>query len=121
MDFTGSIDSYLHKKFKKHTETSSVNDGVITVFHQNDYDSYSNYLVDTAASGSVEIDNQNRVNILLIGRESVGRLEIDGIYQGNVGACKLVLHTKPEYVHGFPTSSADLHSKICTSCRNAIF
>jgi len=72
-DFTGSIGSYLHNKFSKHTTIPIPGIGIVSIFNSSDYDTYKEYILDTSNSGSVEIDDQNRVNVVWVAHKQIGQ------------------------------------------------
>ncbi len=92
----------------------------MSVFDDSTYDAYANYSVDTAVSGSVEIDDANRRNIVWVASKQVGQLFVGGVLQGGVDAVKLVLLQDATKVHTYPTSSADIHASSCADCGTSI-
>jgi len=66
LNYTGSIVQL--DKFIKHTmPTASYK--INSVFQTNDYDQFKNYMVNSICSGSVEIDNLGRMNIVWVAGE----------------------------------------------------
>lgn len=114
---TGS--SYQVDKFLKHTVPAS-SDGVVSVFDDPSTDVYMNYSIDCAMSGSVEVDDQNRVNVVWVASKPLGQLFVDGVPQGGVDAVKLVLTHDAHKVHAFPTSSAEIRTTTCATCGGPI-
>ncbi|HAQ71563.1 MAG TPA: hypothetical protein DCR48_11370 [Flavobacteriales bacterium] len=69
LNYTGSIVQL--DKFIKHTmPTASYK--INSVFQTNDYDQFKNYMVNSICSGSVEIDNLGRMNIVWVAGEKTG-------------------------------------------------
>jgi hypothetical protein len=120
-DFTGSVDSYLFDKYLKHTSqplTSSL--GANSIFKDSDYDTYKNYIIDTAKSGSVEVDNENRINLIWFANEETGQSFINGQFEQKTDSVKLVLHNNEQKIHAFPTSSFGLSTQYCSKCNAPI-
>jgi len=121
---SGSYASYdLYDKYKKHV----LNDGfyyVNSVFTYNDfdigspitYDEYKNFCFLTSVSGSLEIDDFGRRNLIWYANRPTGVLTITGSVAGHLDSVKLVLWTDAERIHAFPTSSIALFSNRCANC-----
>jgi len=114
IDFTGS--TYQLDKFIKHTVLPSSGSGLVSIFNDPSYESYSGYIVNTMASGSVEIDDQGRKNVIFYGSQSQGMRFVDGIPQEHNDTVKVVLPDNPAKVHVFPVSSSSIITEDCNSC-----
>jgi hypothetical protein len=103
----------------KHT-TPPTSGGIVSIFDDPSYSAYATYSVDTAVSGSVEVDDVNRTNIIWVASKSVGALFHRGVLQGYVDAVKVVLPYDGTKVHAYPTSSIELRASTCTDCDGPI-
>jgi hypothetical protein len=74
-NLTGSV--YQVKKFLKHT-TPLKSANTTGVFSDPSYTAYAGYLVSSSASGSVEIDDQGRTNIVWYAGKTVGASWVAG-------------------------------------------
>jgi hypothetical protein len=116
-NFTGSVDTL--QKFYKHTVPPS-SGSIISIFDQPDYENYKNYIVNTWASGSVELDDQGRINIVWFAGCQTGLTFNNGILQGSADGVKLVLHNNPARIHAYPTGSVEFVNRCCTWCGRLI-
>jgi len=111
--------SYQLQKFMKHTIPSTGYD-VASVFNDPSTQTYANYIVNTFASGCVEIDDRNRRNIIWVAGKTVGMKFEKGDPVLPEDAVKLVLSTDPQRVHAYPVSSTTLSTGFCSKCDGAI-
>lgn len=118
-DFTGSVGSYQFEKFMKHTTSPATGSGIVSVFDSADYSTYAGYIIDTANSGSVEIDGQGRINIIWLANSPTGDTYFGNSVSQSVDAVKLVLHSDPVKIHPFPTGSSGFRRLVC-NCGNPI-
>lgn len=115
-DFNPTGNEYQLEKFYKHT-VPPVNTEVISVFDMNDENKrYKGYLINTMASGCVEIDDRDRINVVWVAGETTGWEYRDAMFNCEDDAVKVVLHDNEARIHGFPTGSASLASQTCISC-----
>lgn len=118
-NFTGS--EYLLDKFLKHILPVECNDK-ISIFNDKNYKQYKEYIVNANLSGSIEVLDNNNVNILLIVENEIGQLYLDGtkapIIQDTI---KVVLSNNLLRIHAFPTSSNELKNYSCENCQKNIF
>ncbi len=113
LNYTGSLVQL--DKFIKHTmPTASYK--INSVFQTNDYDQFKNYMVNSICSGSVEIDNLGRMNIVWVAGEKTGATYLNGSFLTDNNSVKVVKSWDCNEIHGYPTSSADLELKICSNC-----
>ena len=112
-NYTGSFVQL--DKFIKHTmpTTSFI---INSIFQSNDYVQYKDYMVNSILSGSVEIDNLGRMNIVWIAGEKTGATYVNGSFITDNNSIKVVKSSDCNEIHGYPTSSADLELKICSNC-----
>ncbi len=113
----------LYNKYRKHV----LNEGsysVNSVFTYDNFDinapikyqEYENYCFQTAVSGSLEIDNNGRRNLVWYAQKPTGELTLNGSSCGHLDSVKLVLWFCEEMIHAYPTSSQALFSNRCASC-----
>lgn len=120
-DFSGSVGSYKFKKYQKHTTIpANTSSGIISVFQPSDYETYKSYSINAAKSGSVELDDNGRINLIWFANKETGESYQDGQFIANTDGVKLVLHSDEEYIHTFPTSSLDFFNNICAECSKSI-
>ncbi len=112
MNLTGS--TYLLDKFIKHT-LPPTQSGLVSIFSDPSYESYMNSTVNTVASGSTIVNN-NQVDLVWFSNQANGISFINGIPQNNTDVVKTVLHHDAAKIHSFPVNSADLITKQCDRC-----
>ena len=106
--------AYQLDKFIKHTvplihPSASVFNGTST-------GEYADYVVNTAASGSVEVDALGRRNFIWLAGHPTGFSYMNGILVGPTDGVKVVLSSEATRVHAFPVKSSDLVTGTCASC-----
>lgn len=111
--------SYKLKKFIKHTNPCSSSD-YKTVFTGVGSESYQNYVVTAVSSGHVQVDYQNRKNIVWVDSETTGIALDSGKFMGTMNAVKVVCHSDTNKVHGYPISVSELKSAACANCGRTI-
>ncbi|NKE71549.1 hypothetical protein [Candidatus Manganitrophus noduliformans] len=111
--------SYKLDKYIKHTLPSSCGD-YKTVFTGVASESYQNYIVTAVASGHVQIDSKNRINIVYVGSGTTGIALKGGKWVGDMGAVKVVCHSDTNRIHGFPIAITELSSASCIQCGKII-
>jgi hypothetical protein len=118
-NLTGS--AYLLGKFLKHTPGNyNPADGVVSKYHFQDYPTYCYLLHQAIQSGSLEVDSQNRRNLLLPLRAPVGQVyDPSGIIQP-VDVVKVVKPHDLKHIHHYATGSFSLIGARCWSCGNSI-
>jgi len=112
-DLTGS--NYQVGKFFKHTSPDPAIP-VQTVLNLPDYDDYKDLMINTAASGSVEVDQQGRRNLILWVGHQTGLLYEAGVLKAPVDAFKLVIPGDASKIHGYPTGSVGFAVSTCHDC-----
>jgi len=116
---TLTSNSYKLEKYIKHTLPSSSSD-YKTVFTGISSESYQHYVVSAVASGHVQVDSQNRVNIVWVGSETTGIALQGGRYVGDMKAVKVVCHSNTNRIHGYPIAVSELNSASCAQCGRII-
>lgn len=112
-NYTGSIVQLA--KFIKHTMPTASHK-INSVIQSNDYNQFKNYMVNSICSGSVEIDNQGRMNIVWVAGEKTGATYLNGSFLTDNNSVKVVKSWDCNEIHGYPTSSSDLELKIYSNC-----
>jgi len=126
-NFTGSFNQRYtqESKFLKHTIPGyDIKNRlkVVSLFYNDSYSSYHNNIINTALSGSIEINNSGQKNVIWITNAPIGYAEKNGItIEQNHEAFKLVLHHDINSIHGFSTGSLGLFYKKCSRCSRPAF
>ncbi len=107
--------TYQLDKFMKHHTPSPIYE-INSVFDNNSTGEYEKYVVDAINSGSVEIDDQNRKNIVYVAGRKVGDMFKNGVFQYPVDGIKVVCSTNPLRAHSFPLGSTTLSTAFCKHC-----
>jgi len=63
---------YQLEKFLKHTQTGYFTGGATSLFSDPSYSTYRGYIVSVSLSGCLEIDAENRKNLLLWAGKQIG-------------------------------------------------
>ncbi|MBR10820.1 MAG: hypothetical protein CMP48_24475 [Rickettsiales bacterium] len=113
LNFTGS--AYQLTKFLKHT-LPVTQSGLVSVFVDPSYLTYKDYTVNTLFSGSVEIDDSGRKNILWLANENAGSTFLDGAFQNSGSLIKVVLPDDVNKIHAYPIDSGSLVTRVCSKC-----
>jgi len=109
--------TYKLEKFLKHTAPATAYPGINSVFHDPSYESYKNYIVTTQASGTAQIDDRGRTNMVWYAGSGIGAIYEDGEFRISANAVKLVLPNDDYKVHAYPiTLSTLLESTKCELC-----
>jgi hypothetical protein len=105
---------YVLEKFIKHTAPTGTYP-VNSVFDNTDWHKYKDYAVVTAASGCLEIDDQNRKNLIYFAGERTGLRYDNGQFTCPCSGVKLVRAENVTRLHPFPS---DFHpeSRQCANC-----
>jgi len=115
-DFNPTGNDYQMDKFFKHTIPPTINPRLITVFDLSQNKSYKSYIVNTLASGCIEIEDEGEINIVWLAGKTTGWKYIDCVFQCDVDAVKVVLHNNNVNIHAYPTGSVSLSSQTCVCC-----
>ena len=116
-NLTGS--QYQAGKFLEHTvpTSSSKTKGI---FSDPSYTAYANYLISSSLSGSVEVDDSRRTNMVWYAGKEIGASWVSGAPVLPNDAVKLVLYHDDVKVHGFSISSVNYAGEKCARCGNPI-
>lgn len=107
--------TYQLTKFMKHTVPRAFLDSV-SVFETASTGRYADYVVDTAACGTVEIDDRNRRNLIWLAGDRTGFRYKGRILQGPADGVKVVLSSESGKIHAFPVLASDLVTERCAKC-----
>jgi len=110
---------YKLDKYVKHTVSSS-HGSYRTVFCGVASESYQHNVFTAVASGHVQVDRFDRVNMVWIASGTTGFAVQGGRYVCSLGAVKAVCHWDARKVHGFPIHSAEIESATCARCGRSI-
>ena len=105
---------YQLDKFMKHTLPPS--HPFSSVFNSTSTGDYADYVVNTAASGAVEIDARGRRNIIWVAGRPTGFAYSGGALVGPTDGVKVVLSSEATKVHAFPVDMTTLATQKCESC-----
>jgi hypothetical protein len=112
-NLTGS--NYLLEKFVKHTAPLQYN-GIVSVFFSQDYSNYKDYTISGSLSGSLQIDDQHRKNLIWYAGRDIGITYENGIYRLPDDAVKVVLSEDPLRIHPFPVNFELQYAERCLIC-----
>lgn len=107
--------SYQLAKYFKHTAPTGTYP-TNSVFDTTDYEAYRDYIVTTTVSGSSQIDEYGRINLLWVAGREIGATYENGKFVFPDDAVFVVLHDQDQYIHAFPVASSGFHTAICASC-----
>jgi hypothetical protein len=112
--------SYQLEKFIKHTAPTrgySLN----SVFSESSYEQYRDYVVTTTVSGSVQIDDWGRTNLLYVAGSGIGATYENGHLSIPADTVVVVFHDNAWKIHAFPAGSDSFQHSICQNCGAPIF
>lgn len=116
-NLTGSI--YQFEKFVKHTAPIEYR-GIISVFFGQDYPLYRDYTISGSLSGSLQIDDQNRRNLIWYAGRDIGITYENGLYKVPNDAVKVVLADNPTGIHAFPVNYELQYAEKCLECNRPL-
>jgi hypothetical protein len=107
--------SYQAEKYLKHTVINP-KEKLQSLFSDPSTAVYADYIVDGIYSGSVEVDDHKRPNIILPVGSRVGfRYEYGNLIKPQ-DAVKVVLYHNDDKIHAFPENSTSFKSCACERC-----
>ncbi len=112
-NLTGS--HYLLEKFVKHTAPLQYN-GMVSVFFSQDYSNYKDYTISGSLSGSLQIDDWNRKNLIWYAGRDIGITYENGVYKLPNDAVKVVLSEDPLRIHPFSINYELQYAERCLIC-----
>lgn len=90
------------------------------MFDSGCYDQYKTHIVKAIASGSTEIDDYNRKNIVCFADADNCLSFRNGALELPTDSVKVVLSDNGGKIHAFPTSSNDIQQRKCDECGSDI-
>jgi hypothetical protein len=105
---------YLLEKYIKHTAPTGIYP-VNSIFQSSDWQKYKSYALLTAASGCLEIDDQNRKNLIYFAGEKTGMRYDGGVFTCHCSGVKLVCAENVVRMHPFP-SDFQPEAQQCANC-----
>lgn len=106
---------YQLDKYIKHTAPSS-SAGKTGVYTWPASDTYRDFTVSAVASGHVEIDAKNRMNIVWVASAHTGFTWQGGQLVGPTDAVKVVCQQDSSTLHSFPIRTTDIKAGTCADC-----
>jgi hypothetical protein len=106
---------YQLEKYLKHTAPASAYN-FNSVFTGPGSEMYQHYIVTTVASGHVQVDDENRTNVVWVASDQTGISYSGGTFAGPNNAVKVVFHDDDKKIHGFPIHSSELKAAKCGIC-----
>ena len=106
---------YQLGKFIKHTRRERIYD-VNSVFADPSTNAYRELIVESAAAGSVEIDDLGRVNFTWVAGVELGATFRDGVLWDPDDALRIVLPFSEDRLHAYPVGSSGLSGLVCSNC-----
>ena len=120
---TGSLNltgnSYLLGKYEKHTQIPT-GDGVVSIYDDPSYNVYHDYTISGCLSGSLELDSQNRKNLIWYAGQDIGVTYEDQTLVFPADTVKVVLPEATGKLHSFPVNSSNYTSSSCINCGKLI-
>lgn len=111
--------SYQLDKFLKHTAPIngiSLKD-VHSIMDDPSYAAYKNYVINTAASGWIEQNDEGKINIVWYAGKKTGIKFRKGVFQAPTDGFKVVFPYDKSRIHGFPVlMPPKLTSVTCSRC-----
>ena len=87
-----------------------------SVFASPSTQAYAGYVVNSALSGSVEVDDRGRTNIVWVAGHLTGFQYANGQLMYPQDAVKVVLSTSTAQIHAYPQSSTQFSTGRCGNC-----
>jgi hypothetical protein len=106
--------TYQIEKYIKHTAPTSIY-RLNSVFDVADAMKYGEYVVNTAASGCIEIDDGQRVNCIWFAGNGTGLTYRNGSFHCPCSSIKVVCSSDDEKVHAYPMDFAP-NTRVCADC-----
>ena len=110
---------YQLDKFAKHTALSGSYQ-VNSVFDDASLAAYAGYVVNTSASGLLQIDSRGRKNLVWFAGSRNGAEYRNGTFVAPTDGVKLVLKQEDSKVHAFPICGSPHRIVKCQSCGRVV-
>jgi len=105
---------YALQKFLEHT-VSGMTGKLKSIFNERGWAPYQDFMVDAVNSGCLEIDNQNRKNLIVLADKETGVTFHSGNFVGSCYAVKVVLSEVSGHSHAFPLD-IPAESEVYATC-----
>lgn len=112
--------TYQLDKFVKHTRPMWTVSGINSVFSDPSTQAYAQYVVSSAASGSVALDRFGQASFIWYAAVTVGATYKNGSYLFSNDAVKLVLPYQETKLHAYSVSSTGYNALRCFRCNEPI-
>ena len=109
---------YKLEKFVKHNYPTKI-EKIHSIFADPSMSKYSEYVVNTSASGCLEIDDKGRMNLIFAAGEVTGYTFVNGTLYRPDNAIRLVFYQDQENIHAFSTSGSVI-PQVCSKCGKQI-
>jgi len=106
---------YQLSKFIKHTVPSG-SYRLDSVFDDPTYKEYSDYIVNTSASGLLETDDLDRKNLIWFAGSHTGAVYCNGVFVAPTHGVKVVLPESETKLHAFPIAGSPHRKVTCALC-----
>jgi hypothetical protein len=94
--------------------------GIVSIFFWQDYPLYRDFTISGSLSGSLQIDDQNRRNLIWYAGRDIGITYENGIYKLPNDAVKVVLSDNPTGIHAFPVNYELQYAERCLVCNRVL-
>ena len=111
--------SYQLGKYMKHT-VPDPNLATQLVFNSPSTQAYENYVVSSSLSGSVEIDDGGRRNVIWAAGNAIGFKQEHGVLKHPEDCVKVVLSTDTGRIHAYSQSSTEFSGSNCDDCGGGV-
>lgn len=108
---------YQWGKIAKHTTLGNY-PGTVSIFANQGTASYRDYVVNTAGSGWVEVDQWERTNLIWLAGTTTGTIYVGNQFLMPADGVKLVLYGNELKIHAYP--SRVIPSTVCSDCGSPI-
>jgi hypothetical protein len=113
--------AYKLDKFIKHTAPSaSAVYPINTVFDDPTYPTIESLVVNTAASGFLEVDDRGRKNLIWYAGSRIGVEHHNGVFVAPTDGAKVVLSEDDTKVHAFSIGASPSRAEFCALCGKPI-
>jgi hypothetical protein len=105
---------YTLQKFLEHT-VSGMTGKLKSIFADRSWAAYQDFMVDAVNSGCLEVDDQNRKNLIVFAGKETGVTFHSGKFVASCSSVKVVLSESSGQIHAFP-SNVIAESQVCVAC-----
>lgn len=86
-----------------------------SIFNDGSWAAYQGFMVDAVNSGCLEVDPQNRKNLIILADKETGVTFQSGSFVASCSGVKVVLSEVSGYIHAFPFDTI-AESQVCAIC-----